>query len=141
MTKTRRDPDPVAQMEVMRLDKWLWVARLFKTRSLANKALKTGRIRQNGKTPKPSANVRPGDEILLNTGTVKKTIVIHALSAHRGPAPVATTLYQETPESVRLAEMHKLESRAHRMQHHFAGRPTKKNRRSIVRFTGRDQPS
>lgn len=118
-----------------RLDKWLWAARFYKTRSIATKALKAGKVKRSSQPLKPSSLAQVGDELSLSLGQIKKTVVIQALSSSRGSAKIAQTLYSETTESIRLSQLNKLENQAHRLQHRFKGRPTKKSRRSIIQFT------
>lgn len=119
----------------LRLDKWLWSARFYKTRSLAADAIGKGRIQVNGTTAKASRELRPGDEVVLLQDGMPRTITVQALSAQRGSATVAQQLYAETPESIatriRAAEQRRLAPEpAHSLQ---AGRPTKRDRRDISR--------
>ncbi len=118
----------------MRLDKWLWAARFYKTRSLATDEIGKGRISVNAQSAKPSRELRPGDRIELRQGPVLRTIVVVALSDTRGPAPVAQTLYAETGESIALRE--KISSqRRESAEPSLAieqGRPTKRARRKLA---------
>ncbi len=120
----------------VRLDKWLWVARFFKTRSLAAEAVDRGRVDLNGQPAKPGRELRPGDTLVLrHDGGVQRSLVIRALSLQRGPASVAQTLYEETAESLatrlRLAEDRRLAPEpAHAIEQ---GRPTKRDRRDLER--------
>ena len=84
----------------LRLDKWLWAARFYKTRSLAADEIGKGRINVNGQAAKPSRDVKPGDRIELRQGPVTRTVLVRGISSMRGPAPVAQALYEETPESL-----------------------------------------
>src|SRR3954447_22369572 len=84
----------------MRVDKWIWAARFFKTRSAATDAVLGGRVHVNGARVKPAKEVKPGDEIELTVGIVRRVVEVLALSDKRGPATVAATLYRETPESI-----------------------------------------
>ena len=98
----------------MRIDKWLWAARFFKTRSLAQQAVEGGKIKLNGERVKPAKDVRTGDTLDMLIATQDWTITVRALSDKRGPAPVAQTLYEETPQdrkSTRLNSSHMSESR------------------------------
>ena len=99
---------------MVRVDKWLWAARLSKTRALAAEAVKGGRVEINGQRVKPSKEVRPGDEIEVTTGPYRRVVIVRALAERRGPAKEAALLYEETPESVaareRLAAQRRLES-------------------------------
>jgi ribosome-associated heat shock protein Hsp15 len=123
-------------IEHMRVDKWLWVARLFKTRSLAAEAADRGRVDVNGQPAKPARELRPGDTLVLRQdGGVERRVVIRALSLQRGPAAVAQTLYEETADSLaarlRAAENRRLAPEpAHTIEQ---GRPTKRDRRELER--------
>jgi ribosome-associated heat shock protein Hsp15 len=117
----------------MRLDKWLWAARFYKTRTLASEEIAKGRVLVNGQEAKPARDIKAGDSVAMRQGPVTRTIVIRGLSQQRGPAPVAQQLYEETPESLRLreaaAEQRRLHSEpASSIEH---GRPTKRDRRSM----------
>jgi len=120
-------------MDSLRIDKWLWAARFYKTRSLACDEVTKHRIQINGQDVKPAREVKVGDTLTLRQGHVIKTIVVQGISAARGPAPVAQALYEETPESMALrakqAEQNRLAFEpAHSIEH---GRPTKRDRRQI----------
>jgi ribosome-associated heat shock protein Hsp15 len=122
-------------MERLRVDKWLWAARFFKTRSLSTDAIGTGRVRVNGEGIKPAKELKIGDWVEVSIGRVSYTLVVSALSDKRGSASIAQTLYQETPES-RLAREQAQEQRkrfAEPAEQIFA-RPTKKDRRSLDRL-------
>lgn len=120
----------------VRLDKWLWAARFFKTRSLAAKALDAGKVRLNGETAKPARGLKPGDVLAIRIGDLEWEIEVRALSRQRGPAAQAALLYAEREES-RTRRQAVIASR--KTQVHPAagvkGRPTKKDRRQIHRFT------
>ena len=121
--------------ETMRLDKWLWCARFYKTRSLATEEIAKGRVIVNGQAAKPARDLRCGDTVALRQGPVARTVLVRALSGARGPAPVAQLLYEETPESIaareRAAEQRRLAPEpAAALQE---GRPTKRDRRNIDR--------
>jgi ribosome-associated heat shock protein Hsp15 len=122
----------------MRVDKWLWVARLMKTRSLASEAVAGGRVHVNGRAVKPSREVAPGDELEITRGPVRQTIVVKGLAPRRGPASEAALLYEETADSLaereRYAEQRRL---AAATQPDFGGRPTKRDRRRMDRSRGR----
>jgi ribosome-associated heat shock protein Hsp15 len=116
----------------MRIDKWLWAARFYKTRSLAQQALDGGKVRLNGERIKPARDVRTGDRLDLNIATQDWTITVRALSDKRGPAPVAQTLYEETVESAtRRAEQSALRKLAAEPAMDRHGRPTKRERRHL----------
>ena len=118
----------------MRLDKWLWAARFYKTRSLATDEIGKGRISVNAQSAKPSREVRPGDCIELRQGPVLRTVTVVALSEMRGPAPVAQALYAETAESIALREKAARERResAEPALAIEQGRPTKRDRRQLA---------
>ena len=114
----------------VRIDKWLWAARLVKTRTLAADAVKGGRVEVNGQRSKPSRDVRPGDEIELTVGQVRRVVVVRGTAERRGPATEAVQLYQETPESVAERERQAAERRlAWPSGGQDGGRPTKRDRR------------
>lgn len=120
-------------MVSMRLDKWLWCARFYKTRSLSAQEIDKGRVTVNGQLAKPSREVRPGDTLVLRQGPVGRTVNVRALSGMRGPAPVAQLLYEETADSLakraEAAELRRLAPEpASTLQE---GRPTKRDRRNI----------
>ncbi|WP_310625299.1 S4 domain-containing protein [Limnohabitans sp.] len=120
-------------MDSLRIDKWLWAARFYKTRSLACDEVTKHRVQINGQDVKPAREVKVGDALQLRQGNVTKTIVVKGISATRGPAPVAQQLYEETPQSMALrakqAEQNRLAFEpAHSIEH---GRPTKRDRRQI----------
>ena len=123
--------------EPLRLDKWLWAARFFKTRSLAAKAVDGGRVRLNGEGAKPSRALKPGDELAIRLGDYEWVVEVLALSRQRGPAAQAALLYCERADS--RARREALLAGRKTQPHPAAavkGRPTKKDRRLIHRFTG-----
>jgi ribosome-associated heat shock protein Hsp15 len=117
----------------MRIDKWLWAARFYKTRSLAAQELDKGRIQLNGHAVKPSHDIKPGDKLTLRQGPVLRELLVKGLSMQRGAAPVAQALYEESADSIEkrllAAEHRKLNSEPAASIEH--GRPTKRERRSI----------
>lgn len=120
-------------MEKLRVDKWLWAARFYKTRSLACDELVKGRIEVNGQDAKPSREVKPNDTLLIRQGPVSRTVVVLALSQQRGPASSAQQLYAETPESIQQREKQSEQRRltqepSQAIEH---GRPTKRDRRNL----------
>ncbi|MES2910367.1 MAG: S4 domain-containing protein [Pseudomonadota bacterium] len=120
-------------MDKLRLDKWLWAARFYKTRSLAVEEIDKGRVRVNDLEAKPAREVKAGDTVSMRQGPVTRTIVVRGISSQRGAAPVAQQLYEETEESLRLkaafAEQRRMgQDPAHSLEH---GRPTKRDRRDI----------
>ncbi|MFH1044574.1 MAG: RNA-binding S4 domain-containing protein [Pseudomonadota bacterium] len=121
--------------EPLRIDKWLWAARFFKTRSLAVKAVDGGRVRLNGEGAKPARALKVGDELAIRVGELEWVVEVKALSRQRGPAAQAALLYAERADS-----RARREAALRRAQPHPAadvkGRPTKKDRRLIHRLTG-----
>jgi ribosome-associated heat shock protein Hsp15 len=126
-------------MTGVRIDKWLWAARFFKTRSLASGACEIGRIESNGQRAKAAREVKVGDLLHIKNEGGEFQVEVVALSEIRGPATVAQTLYRETEESRELRAKAAEERRA---EPHFqampAGRPSKRNRREIDRLRGRE---
>ena len=125
-------------MDNVRIDKWLWAARFFKTRSEASKACDLGRITSNGHAAKPARDVRVGDMLNIRNEGGDFEIEVLQLSSVRGPAAVAQTLYRET-EASRIARAKAAEERKAMMEFGGkpAGRPTKQDRRTINKFRGR----
>lgn len=122
--------------EPPRLDKWLWVARFFKTRSLAADAVTGGKIDVNGARAKPSRIIRLGDRLSIRRGPYEWTVVVKSLARLRGPAPTAQLLYEETEESIRKREMASMQLQLERPpEFNSPGRPSKKDRRAVLRFT------
>jgi ribosome-associated heat shock protein Hsp15 len=122
-----------------RVDKWLWAARFFKTRSLAAEAVAGGKIQVNGERVKRAKPLQIGDELRIRMGPYEHRIVVRQLSSQRGPAARATELYEETPESVAAREAMALQLKSlHAAFVPERGRPTKKDRREINRLKGRD---
>jgi ribosome-associated heat shock protein Hsp15 len=122
----------------VRIDKWLWAARLAKTRPLAAEAVTGGRVHLNGKATKPSKDVKPGDRIEMTIGAVRRTVDVRATSDKRGPAAVAQALYEETPESIATRERDREQRRlATPPMPDVGGRPTKRDRRRFDRTRGR----
>jgi ribosome-associated heat shock protein Hsp15 len=122
----------------VRIDKWLWAARFFKTRSLASRACELGRIESNGQQAKASREVRVGDFLQVRNDSGDFQVEVLGLSEMRGPAPVAQTLYRETEASralrLKLAEERKTMPRFEGLRE---GKPSKRDRREIDRFRGR----
>jgi ribosome-associated heat shock protein Hsp15 len=123
----------------IRVDKWLWAARLHKTRSLAADAVKGGRVQVNGQRAKPSKEVGPGDELDVTIGQVRRTVIVRGVAERRGPAKEAVLLYEETAESVAarelLAEQRRLTSPPPGAD--LGVRPTKRDRRRLDATRGR----
>jgi ribosome-associated heat shock protein Hsp15 len=129
--QTDKSPQPATAKTSVRIDKWLWAARCFKTRSLSGEACAGGKVKINGKTAKASSSVKPGDLIEALTPGGPRVLRVEALAERRGPASVAQTLFDDlTPEP---------EPRPERqlpplLRNRGAGRPTKRERRQIDRF-------
>ena len=125
-------------MDKLRIDKWLWAARFYKTRSLATDEIDKGRVRINGLEVKPAKEVRIGDTVALRQGPVTRTLKVCGISDKRGGAPQAQLLYEETEASlylrVQLTEQQRLEP-ANSQEH---GRPTKRDRRSIDKVNNKN---
>jgi ribosome-associated heat shock protein Hsp15 len=117
----------------MRLDKWLWAARFFKTRSLAVEAIEAGRVSVNGDRAKPAKEVRVGDGLAIRRPPFESEVLVKALADKRGPATVAATLYEETAESRARRSALAAEMKA-QPQPVFKGRPTKKTRRDYEKW-------
>ena len=117
----------------VRIDKWLWAARLYKTRALASEEVGLGRVQLNGNDVKPARELKLGDRLRLRQGRFERELVVRGLSHQRGPAPVAQQLYEETPESIKtrseLAERMRLAPEPAAAMAH--GRPTKRERRDL----------
>lgn len=127
--------DTLPLVERLRLDKWLWAARFYKTRALAADEVERGRVRVNGQDVKPARELKAGDEVEIRQESVRRVVLVQALSAVRGPAPLAQTLYAETPESL-AARQRAAEARRLAAEPALAieqGRPTKRDRREIER--------
>ncbi|HZE91383.1 MAG TPA: RNA-binding S4 domain-containing protein [Rhizobacter sp.] len=124
-------PPPATRV---RLDKWLWAARFYKTRSLASDEVGKGRVRVNGLIAKSSRELHVSDEVELRQGAIVRSVTVQALSEMRGPATVAQTLYVETAASVALREKTATENRyaAEPARAIEQGRPTKRDRRQWV---------
>lgn len=125
-------------MTRVRLDKWLWAARFFKTRSLASHACELGRIHSNGQSAKPSREARTGDMLAIKNDGGEFLVEVLVVSEIRGPAQVAQTLYRETEESrasrLKAAEERKATQRSDSL---WEGRPSKRDRRDLDRIRGR----
>jgi len=126
------DQDPGAKT---RIDKWLWAARFFKTRSLATEAVEGGKVRINGLAIKPAKDVRPGDRVAFSNGQVNREVLVRGIADKRGSAPVAQQLYEETADSIaareQAADARRLKVEPAAERH---GRPTKRDRRDYERW-------
>lgn len=126
--------DGKQEQDGLRLDKWLWAARFYKTRALAVEEIGKGRVEVNGQSVKPSRDMKLGDRIRLRQGVVEREVIVRGLSHVRGPAPQAQALYEETPESIAKREQ---TAEARRLAPEPAasieqGRPTKQDRRRLA---------
>ena len=126
-----------SELATMRIDKWLWAARFFKTRSLALAAIENGRVKLDGQRVKPAREVRPGDRLAIRIGEHEWLLTIRGLSMQRGPAPVAQQLYEEDADSHARRQQQVRDRKLNAApEAAIKGRPTKRDRRLIHRFTG-----
>jgi ribosome-associated heat shock protein Hsp15 len=124
MSRMEPSTDPV------RVDRWLWAARLVKTRGLAAEAVRAGRVQINGRRVKPSHDVRPGDSLAITLGEARIGVIVRATATRRGPAEAAAVLYDETAESREVRERRAAERRVEGQWNVRGGpRPTKRDRR------------
>lgn len=123
--------------ESLRIDKWLWAARFFKTRSLAIEAINGGKIKINEHPTKPAKKVKTGDLITVSRGQSKMTVVVTGLNDKRRPASEAASLYNETEESRVERERQQALSRLNKASQPTTKKPTKKERRQIIQFKGK----
>jgi ribosome-associated heat shock protein Hsp15 len=129
-----RDPTQ-AETRAVRIDKWLWAARFFKTRTLATQAIDLGRVRIDGERIKPARDLHGGETLEIQQGDLRIEVVVRALATLRGPAPVARTLYEETPASAaRRAERQAAQQLAPEPAQQIRGRPTKREGRALRRL-------
>ncbi len=135
----RSDPTHETADDMLRLDKWLWAARFFKTRALASEAINGGKVHLNGSRCKPSKTVKAGDRLTISRPPYEYDITVRAINKQRRPAKEAVLLYEESEESKKaretLAVQLKLQA-ASRPQ--VTQRPTKKERRKIIRFINKN---
>jgi ribosome-associated heat shock protein Hsp15 len=125
-------PDNTSQ----RLDKWLWAARFYKTRSLAVEAVNGGKVHLNKQRVKPSRNIKPNDILTISKPPYEHVVEVLGLSNQRRPAPEAQQLYQETEESITKREQLRIEIKNQPLGfRHDKGRPNKRDRRHIIKFT------
>jgi ribosome-associated heat shock protein Hsp15 len=120
----------------VRLDKWLWAARFYKTRALAKTAIESGKVHCRGERCKPGKEPRIGDQFQIRTGFDERTVVVEALSIVRRGAPEAQALYSETPESITKRENEAAQRMAGNLGVTTDGKPTKKQRRQLFDFRG-----
>jgi len=119
-------------VEETRIDRWLWAARFYKTRTAATDAVAGGRVHLNGARVKPAKDVRPGDTLDVTIGDTRREVVVVAVAERRGPASVAQSLYEETPDSIARREQRAADRRfARPLGADLGGRPTKQDRRRL----------
>lgn len=132
----QQEPTQCGREDRVRLDKWLWAARFYRTRNLSSEAIDKGRVTVNGLAAKPGREVRVGDLIELRSGPVQRTVTVRAVSTVRGPASAAAQLYLETPESVdarqKAAELRRMAPEPALTL--TGGRPSKRDRRAMDRW-------
>ncbi|HHB75696.1 MAG TPA: RNA-binding protein [Desulfobulbus sp.] len=134
-----RETGVVGAVDKVRVDKWLWAARFFKTRTLAARAVTGGHVHVNGLRVKAARPVQPGDRLHIRRGEQEFTIIVQALSGKRGPAKTAATLYEETKESIAAREAARCERRLIHAQAACPDRrPDKRERRKIRKFLRKD---
>jgi ribosome-associated heat shock protein Hsp15 len=122
-------------MSHVRVDKWLWAARFFKTRSAATEAVLGGRVHVNGERVKPAKDIGAGDTVEISIGDRRWVVVVRRVADKRGSATVAATLYEETPESIAAREQRALEHKLSRpLGADLGARPTKQDRRRLERL-------
>lgn len=126
--------DKDAKDDKVRLDKWLWAARFYKTRALAKEAIEGGKVHHRGERCKPGKEPKVGDEYVIRTGFDERTVVVRALSVVRRGAPEAQLLYEETAESVQRREQAAALRKAGALGVQTDGRPSKKQRRQLSAF-------
>lgn len=127
-------------MSGIRIDRWLWAARFFKTRSLAKTAVEGGKVHVDGQRTKPAKELRLGQTLTIRKGLQEQTVVVEALSEQRGAATIAQTLYKETPESIELREISVSRRRMERAGLTVpSGRPNKKDRRALSQLKSLDE--
>lgn len=129
-------------MEKLRIDKWLWAARFYKTRTLASEEIDKGRVHINGVAVKPAREVKAGDTVMVRIGPISRSVLVQGVSDKRGGAPQAALLFTETPESIqaRLAAAEQRRLAPEPALGHTQGRPTKRERRDTDRvWDGQDR--
>jgi ribosome-associated heat shock protein Hsp15 len=125
-------------MEKVRIDKWLWAARFYKTRSLATEEIDKGRVRINDLEVKPAKEVKVGDTVALRQGPATRMLVVRSISDKRGGAPQAQLMYEETEASLRLREQLAEQRRLEPASSQEHGRPTKRDRRDIDKVNSKN---
>jgi ribosome-associated heat shock protein Hsp15 len=133
-----KDQEKLETRSEIRIDKWLWAARFYKTRSLAADAVAGGKVALNGGRPKPSRVIRPGDRLSIRRGPFEWNIIVKGTSNYRGPASDAEMLYEESEESRFRRQAAKAQLKLERPPDFDSSRrPSKKDRRAISKFTNR----
>lgn len=123
----------------VRLDKWLWAARFFKTRAVAADAIESGKVEVNGERAKRAKQLQAGDMVRIRLGPYQHLVKVRALSERRGPASVAATLYEEDPDARKAREALQVQVKAAQSASgYLPGRPTKKDRRDIEKIRRRE---
>jgi ribosome-associated heat shock protein Hsp15 len=127
------------ELNKVRLDKWLWAARFFKTRAIAATAVETGKVEVNDDRAKRAKQLQVGDSVRIKLGPYQHVVTVRALSENRGPAPIAAKLYEESAESIKAREALQAQMKAAQAGGSYErGRPTKKQRRDIEKLRNRD---
>jgi len=127
-------------LQSLRIDKWLWAARFYKTRALASEAIKKGRVLVDGEKIKPGKEIRPGLVLSIRQSCFSKIVKVIALSARRGSATTAAELYVETQESIANRErLREIQQTQPALRRSGLGRPTKRERRQIISFTQKEK--
>ena len=127
-------------MSPVRIDRWLWAARFFKTRSLAKAAVEGGKVHVDGQRSKPAKAVRVGQTVEVRKGTVLMTVIVRDLAEQRGSAPIAQTLYEETPESIEKREIMSSRRKLERAGLQVPStKPSKKDRRDLRKLKDRSE--
>jgi ribosome-associated heat shock protein Hsp15 len=130
----------IGEIVKVRLDKWLWAARFFKTRALAATAIETGKVEVNGERAKRAKQLQIGDSLRIRLGPYQHLVRVRAVSEQRGPAPIAAKLYEETEEGRKAREAMQLQMKVSRsVPGYDRGRPTKKDRRDLERVRRPDR--
>jgi ribosome-associated heat shock protein Hsp15 len=130
----------IGEIVKVRLDKWLWAARFFKTRALAATAIETGKVEVNGERVKRAKQLQIGDSLRIRLGPYQHLVTVRAVSEQRGPAAIAAKLYEETEEGRKAREAIQLQMKVSRsVPGYDRGRPTKKDRRDLERVRRRDR--
>lgn len=133
----RPAPSDIPRPDGQRLDKWLWAARFFKTRSIAVEEIERGRVRVNDAEAKPGRELRLGDRVWIRQGPLQRTVLVMAFDSKRGPAAIAQALYAETEDSrrAREAEAERRRTAPEPALDQACGRPTKRDRRQLAEWT------